>query len=102
MTPNQTPENITQASTDSVVNDKIVDTSLKTMFTDASGEVCLKRVVACVFSVIGLVMGLVIFYKGLSNPEADYIGSVEIFQFFIVSGLAGLGLSTVEGLFKKK
>lgn len=102
MTPNPTPENTTQASTESVVNDKIVDTSLKSFITDLHGEPCVKKITSAFFCFIGICLGLIIFYRGLSNPEADYVGSYEVFQFFMVSGLAGLGLSTVENLFKKK
>lgn len=100
MTPEQKPENTTPI--ESTVADKIVDTSLKAIITDSNGEICIKRAISGIFLVIGMTLGLIIFWKGLSNPEADYVGSCEIFQFFVVSGLAGLGLSTVEGLFKKK
>ena len=102
MIPEPKLENITQGTTESVINDKIVDTSIKSFLTDLHGEPCIKKITSLIFCLIGVTMGLIIFWKGLSNPQADYVGSVEIFQFFIVSGLAGLGLSTVENLFKKK
>lgn len=95
MTPDPTP-------TESVVADKIVDTSLKAMLTDVHGELEVKKIISGIFCVIGVIQGLILFYKGLFNPESDFVASYEVFQFFIVSGLAGLGLSTVENLFKKK
>ena len=96
------PKQENSTSTDSVNSDKKIDTSIKATFTDINGEYCVKKLLSAFFCFVGICLGLIIFYRGLSNPEADYVGSYEVFQFFIVSGLAGLGLSTVENLFKKK
>lgn len=106
MTPEQTPQepkpSTESVTIESVTIDKIIDTSLKSVLTDLHGEPCVKKITSSIFCIIGLVMGLILFYKGLSSPEGDFVASYEVFQFFIVSGLAGLGLSTVENLFKKK
>jgi len=101
MTPEQTPQE-SNPSVESIVTDKIVDTSFKAIFTDIHGELEVKKTLSAVFCLIGVTMGIVLFYKGLYKPEGDFVASYEVFQFFIVSGLAGLGLSTVENLFKKK
>lgn len=101
MTPEQTPQEPKPSTesipTDSADTDKIIDTKTpNNVFADAHGDLCYKKLL-CLFSfVIGVIMGLIIFYMGLSSPESDYKGPYEIFQFFMLIGISSLGLSTAE------
>ena len=65
---------------------------------DVNGNSCIKKLLACVLLGIGILMGIILFWRGLKSPADMFEASYSTMQFFLLSGSGLLGLSTVENL----
>lgn len=71
-------------------------------FKDSDGNVSSKRVTGFVAMMIGLIMGLALFFLSIFTGVKDSSTAMQVFVAFISSGGGLLGIGTFEKLRGKK
>jgi hypothetical protein len=65
---------------------------------DSTGNLCIKKISGISFLVTGAILGLILFWRGLIDPEHSYEASMSVMTTFLVSGGSLIGLSSIDGL----
>ena len=65
---------------------------------DSKGEKCGRRLFGLVITVMGLTLGLILFFAGLVRPYLDFNCSFSVFVSMLTAGSSLLGLNIIDSI----